>query len=147
MAQVLGDYFCGRTARREYNQHVAAIHYRNEVTSTDQQGNVTVVSSEDGYNVYTAAVEEETYRFEGVPTSLAMTTGNVSVLDIGEMSPLQLSLTPTIVMDGDSNLSYEKKFVEVMRSRMSPHMWTIEVTRRRAALYKNGTKIVDAPSW
>ena len=36
----------------------------------------------------------------------------------------------------------------VNRSRMSPHLWALEVTHKRAALYKGGTEIIAMPaSW
>lgn len=135
----LADYFCGRVEQREYAQ----VHdfefgtYANGIGGTGAYRNLV-----------TARVVEQTFRFEGVPASLADSRAAVTVTDVGGA---QYTFAPAnSFTDGSSgSMVYEVESVSVQRPRVSPHMWAIVVVRRGARYYLNGTHIAlsNEPAW
>ena len=131
--------FDGQASKNEYNQYVAV-----EVAPTSW-----VNGAAGGFkrNFYSAKVEEEVFRFVGLTYGAAHSTETVRVADVGgKQYDVQLA---SKIVDGSSGTAYfEKEAVVVNRSRMSPHLWALEVTHKRAALYKGGTEIIAMPaSW
>ena len=94
---------------------------------------------------------EQTFRFEGLTETQAMSTTDVQVTDVGGTQytvPFKQSFT-----DGSSGYAIvPKEQVEIQRERMSPHLWRVTVTRKGSRLsryYSDGTSsvIFDAPTW
>ena len=131
--------FDGQMSQSEYCQYVAV-----EVAPTSW-----VNGAAGGFkrNFYSAKVVEETFRFVGLTYGAAHDTGSVRVTDVGgKQYDVQLDSS---IVDGSSGTAYfENEAVVVSRSRMSPHLWALEVTHKRAALYKGSTQIIAMPaSW
>ena len=144
----LSDYFCGRVDQREYS-HVHDFEYvPNYVNITDKDGNTTTHISSYTRNLVTARVVEQTFRFEGVPASLAESTGSVTVTDVGGTS-YTFALVSSVTDGSSGSRVFEVESVQVSRSRASPHMRTITVTRRATRYYLNGAKITlsNEPTW
>lgn len=135
----LSDYFCGRVDQREYSQ----VHDFEFGTYSNGIGGTGVYR-----NLVTARVVEQTFRFEGVPASLAESTGSVTVSDVGGAS---YTFAPvSSVTDGSSGSRvFEVESVQVSRARATPHMRTLTVTRRATRYYLNGSRIALAnePAW
>lgn len=144
----LSDYFCGRVEQREYSQVHDFEYVPNYVNITNPDGTTTTRVTSYTRNLVTARVVEQTFRFEGVPASAAESTGSATVTDVGGASytvPLASSVT-----DGSTGSRvFEVESVQVSRSRTTPHMRTITVTRRATRYYLNGTRIALAnePAW
>jgi hypothetical protein len=134
----LGDYYCGIASKRSYSQVV----HLEVVPNMFVDGVPTSFSR----NLYTSDCYEEVYEFEGVPTSLKDTTGNVNVREVGADSDHAIILTESVVDGSGGSAVCVKESVSVQRIKMSPHMWRIEVTHFRANLKMNGTQCWPAPS-
>lgn len=126
--------FCGEVERSEHFQPVASIKWR-VVTATDTDGNPVTYS--EGYNVFTAKVTEETFRFEGLSLAQAHATDSQTVTDVGGVSHT-VPFAPALTQPTYDELSWEKNSVSVQRARISPHMWAVAVHVRSAVLYVNG---------
>ena len=135
----LADYFCGRVEQREYAQ----VHDFEFGTYANGLGGTGAYR-----NLVTARVVEQTFRFEGVPASLADSRASVTVTDVGGSS---YTFAPSSsVTDGSSgSLVFEVESVQVSRARMSPRMWTLAVVRRAVRYYLNGERIAlsNEPAW
>lgn len=135
----LSDYFCGRVDQREYSQ----VHDFEFGTYSNGIGGTGAYR-----NLVTARVVEQTFRFEGVPASLAESTGSVTVSDVGGAS---YTFAPvSSVTDGSTGSRvFEVESVQVSRARATPHMRTLTVTRRATRYYLNGSRIALAnePAW
>ena len=135
----LADYFCGRVEQREYAQ----VHDFEFGTYANGLGGTGAYR-----NLVTARVVEQTFRFEGVPASLAESTAAVTVTDVGGNSYTFKPLSS--FTDGSTGtLVYEVENVQVSRARMSPHMWALVVVRRAVRYFLNGERIAlsNEPSW
>ena len=135
----LSDYFCGRVDQREYSQ----VHDFEFGTYSNGIGGPGA-----SRNLVTARVVEQTFRFEGVPPSLAETTESVTVTDVGGTS-YTFALVSSVTDGSSGSRVFEVESVQVSRSRASPHMRTITVTRRATRYYLNGSKInlANEPTW
>ena len=99
-----------------------------------------------------ALTVEQTFTFEGLTESQALSTTDVDVTDVGGAQytvPFKQSFK-----DGSTGYAIcPQEQVEVQRDKMSPRMWRVTVTRRGTTLkryYTNGTateQIFGAPSW
>lgn len=119
--------FSGKVERADYFQPVAAIKWRIETE--------TLVS--EGYDVFTAKVTEESFRFEGLTYAQAHATSAQTVTDVDGVSHT-VPFAPALTQPTYDELSWEKHSVNVQRARMSPHMWAVSVHVRDAVLYVNG---------
>lgn len=126
--------FGGKVEKADYFQPVASIK-RRVVTSTDSDG--TPLSWSEGYDVWTARVAEEIYRFEGLTYAQAHATDTQTVADI-DGNAHAVPFSPALTTPTYDELSWEKYSVSVQRSRISPHMWAVVVHVRNAVLYVNG---------
>ena len=126
--------FSGKVVRADYFQPVAAIKWRN-VISTDAAGNPT--SWAEGYDVFQAKVVDESFRFEGLTYGQAHTTETQNVTDVDGNSH-DVPFDSVLIAPTYDELSWEKRSVTVQRMRMSPHMWEVVVHVRNATLYVNG---------
>ncbi len=126
--------FDGKVERADYFQPVASVKWKT-VTSTDTDG--TPLSWSEGYNVFTAKVADETFRFEGLTYAQAHSTDAQTVTDVDGVSHT-VPLAPSLVTPTYDELSWEKSSVAVQRTRISPHMWAVVVHVRNAVLYVNG---------
>lgn len=135
----LSDYFCGRVDQREYSQ----VHDFEFGTYSNGIGGTVAYR-----NLVTARVVEQTFRFEGVPASLAESTGSVTVTDVGGSS-YTFALVSSVTDGSSGSRVFEVESVQVSRARASPHMWTITVTRRATRYYLNGSRITlsNEPTW
>ena len=135
----LSDYFCGRVDQREYSQ----VHDFEFGTYSNGIGGTVAYR-----NLVTARVVEQTFRFEGVPPSLAETTESVTVTDVGGTS-YTFALVSSVTDGSSGSRVFEVESVQVSRSRASPHMRTITVTRRATRYYLNGSqiKLANEPAW
>lgn len=135
----LSDYFCGRVDQREYSQ----VHDFEFGTYSNGIGGTVAYR-----NLVTARVVEQTFRFEGVPASLAESTGSVTVTDLGGSS-YTFALVSSVTDGSSGSRVFEVESVQVSRSRASPHMRTITVTRRATRYYLNGSRITlsNEPTW
>lgn len=132
----LAEYYCGCQSKRSYSQVVHMEFTPSYYLNGKPMGFFRILYVSDCY--------EETYLFEGVPDSLKDTTGSVTVADVGGSHTLSLSNS---VVDGSTGTAVLiKETVSVRRTRMSPHMWRIEVTHYRANLLKNGAVQWAAPA-
>ena len=122
------DFFSGKVQQREYNQFIA----------------VEVVSGVR--HLYVSETVEQVFDFEGLPYDLAHYTGPITVTDVAGVT-----YTFTIAQSYDDGSSgygtFAKEQVTVARSRMSPHLWRLEVVRRGSRLLDNGTEIITGPTW
>ena len=144
----LSDYFCGKVDQREYS-HVHDFEYvPNYVNITDKDGNTTTHISSYTRNLVTARVVEQTFRFEGVPDSLAESTGSVTVTDVGGAS-YTFALVSSVTDGSSGSRVFEVESVQVSRARTTPHMRTITVTRRATRYFLNGSRITlsNEPTW
>lgn len=144
----LSDYFCGRVDQREYSQVHDFEFVPNYVNITDQNGNTTTRVASYTRNLVTARVVEQTFRFEGVPASLAESTGSVTVSDVGGAS-YTFALVSSVTDGSTGSRVFEVESVQVSRARATPHMRTLTVTRRATRYYLNGSRIALAnePAW
>ena len=135
----LSEYFCDRVDQREYSQ----VHDFEFGTYSNGIGGTVAYR-----NLVTARVVEQTFRFEGVPSSLAESTGSVTVTDLGGSS-YTFALVSSVTDGSSGSRVFEVESVQVSRSRASPHMWTITVTRRATRYYLNGSRITlsNEPTW
>lgn len=135
----LSDYFCGRVDQREYSQ----VHDFEFGTHSNGIGGTVAYR-----NLVTARVVEQTFRFEGVPPSLAKYTGSVTVTDLGGSS-YTFALVSSVTDGSSGSRVFEVESVQVSRARASPHMRTITVTRRATRYYLNGSRITlsNEPTW
>lgn len=119
--------FSGKVERADYFQPVAAIKWRIE----------TEMLVSEGYDVFTAKVTEESFRFEGLTYAQAHATDAQTVTDVDGVSHT-VPFAPALTQPTYDELSWEKHSVNVQRARMSPHMWAVSVHVRDAVLYVNG---------
>lgn len=135
----LSDYFCGRVDQREYSQ----VHDFEFGTYSNGIGGTGAYR-----NLVTARVVEQTFRFEGVPASLAESTGSVTVSDVGGAS-YTFALVSSVTDGSSGSRVFEVESVQVSRARATPHMRTLTVTRRATRYYLNGSHIALAkePAW
>lgn len=135
----LSDYFCGRVDQREYSQ----VHDFEFGTYSNGIGGTGAYR-----NLVTARVVEQTFRFEGVPASLAESTGSVTVTDVGGAS-YTFALISSVTDGSSGSRVFEVESVQVYRARTTPHMRTIIVTRRATRYFLNGSKIElsNEPTW
>lgn len=132
----LNAYYCGCQSKRSYSQVVNMEFAPSYYLDGKPMGFFRVLYISDCY--------EETYVFEGVPESLKDATGPVTVTDVDGSHTLNLSNS---VVDGSTGTAVIiKESVSVRRTRMSPHMWRIEVTHYRANLLMNGVAQWNAPT-
>lgn len=104
MSASIADYFDGRVEQSEYVQALA----------------------KEGGHLWRGTMKLRRYTFTGVPTSLAYTTGNVQVTDIGGVV-YTVPLTATFT-DGSSGYAiFCAEEVKVSRRRISYHLWEITV--------------------
>lgn len=122
------DFFSGKVQQREYNQFIA----------------VEVVSGVR--HLYVSETVEQVFDFEGLTYDLAHYTGPITVTDVEGVS---YTFTPAQSYDDGSSGygTFAKEQVTVSRSRMSPHLWRLEVVRRGSRLLDNGTEIIAGPTW
>lgn len=135
----IADYFCGRVEQREYSQ----VHDFEFGTYSNGIGGTGAYR-----NLVTARVVEQTFRFEGVPSSLAESTGSVTVTDVGGAS-YTFAIKSSVTDGSTGSRVFEVESVSVQRARMSPHMGALSVTRRATRYYLNGAKIAlsNEPAW
>lgn len=126
--------FSGKVERGDYFQPVAAIKWR-VVTLTDSDGNP--LTFREGYDVFTAKVSEESFRFEGLTYAQAHATDAQTVTDVDGVSHT-VPFAPALTQPTYDEFSWEKHSVNVQRARISPHMWAVSVHVRDAVLYVNG---------
>ena len=122
------DFFSGKVQQREYNQFIA----------------VEVVGGVR--HLYLSETVEQVFDFEGLTYALAHSTSSVTVTDV---DGVQYTFTPVQSYDDGSSGygTFAKEQVTVSRSRMSPHLWRMEVVRRGSRLLDNGTEIIAGPTW
>lgn len=122
------DFFSGKVQQREYNQFIA----------------VEVVGGVR--HLYVSETVEQVFDFEGLTYALAHSTSSVTVTDV---DGVQYTFTPVQSYDDASSGygTFAKEQVTVSRSRMSPHLWRMEVVRRGSRLLDNGTEIIAGPTW
>ena len=144
----LADYFAGVTGCAKFSQILQLEMIPNAGTVTDTEtGEVTTVIYSYTRNLYAGKYETRTYVFEGVPVEMVQNlSGNVTVTEVDGTSHLvhldqyvKDGSTGTAIFENDSNA------VNIIRT--SPHMRTVEVTRRIGALMCNDKEVKPAPGW
>lgn len=97
-----------------------------------------------GRELVTQKVIEKTYRFNGLSYTEAHTTNAQSVIDINGNTvsvPFQSSFR-----DGSTGTKvFEVYSCNVVRTRISPHLWDVSVKVRESEYFVNGVKI-DFPN-
>ena len=145
-SSALNPYFTGQVIQHEYARMEDFEFVPNYGTITDSNGVTTRYVGSYSRTLVTAHVVEQTFRFEGLSHSLAHTQESQTVTDASGASwtvPMVGSYT-----DGSSGSRvFEQESVEVIREPMSPHMWSVTVTRRGTRYKANGTTIIIPPSW
>ena len=132
------DCFQGRVQQREYAQFVAKETLPTALVDGKPIG---------WYNrTYTARFVAQTFVFLGLTETQANSTSAITVTDVSGTS---YTFTPvnTIVDGSSGSATFEKERVDVERVRMSPHMWSLRVTRTGGKLYAGNTAIIDPPTW
>lgn len=132
------DCFQGRVQQREYSQFVAKETRPSAIVDGVPTG---------FYNVtYTARFKVQIFVFLGLTEAQANSTSQITVTDVSGTS---YTFTPrTKIVDGSSgSASFEQERVDVERVRMTPHMWSLVVTRTGGELYAGNSKIISAPAW
>lgn len=122
------DFFSGKVQQREYNQFIAV-----EVVGGVRR-------------LYVSETVEQVFEFEGLTYALAHSTAEITVTDV---AGTQYTFTPAQSYDDGSSGygTFAKEQVTVSRSRMSPHLWRMEVVRRGSRLLENGAVIIAGPTW
>lgn len=93
-----------------------------------------------GRELVTQKAIEKTYRFNGLSYTEAHTTATQSVIDINGNTvsvPFESSFR-----DGSSGSKVMEVYsCNVVRSRISPHLWDVSVKVRESTYYVNGTQL------
>lgn len=94
----------------------------------------------------TAKTREQRFVFEGLTEAQAQSESPITVTDASGVS---WTITPkNSITDGSSGTKVMiKERVDVKRTKISPHLYRLTVTRKGSAYFVNGSKIINGPSW
>lgn len=141
-------FFDGRVRQREYSQEFDFEFIPNYTVVTRDGVEVQRYISSYTRNFVTAKVVEQTFIFEGLSRSLAFGTGSVTVADLdGNEYTIPLLSSITDGSTGSRVMIVEE--AQVQRIPISPHLWTLIVSRRGFKYFVNGSALLlsNTPAW
>ena len=155
-AQSLAEFFNGVVVERKWEQPMHIDYVPNYLAITDQDGNTTTYTTSYSRYLYTARFKERRYSFIGVPKSVTTSSGthnlstgisgSVSVTDVDGVSH-SVFLDEKFVDGSQGSSVIEKDNNSVEISRMTPHMWRVDVVRRVCELKCNGSVVFSMPDF